>query len=204
MLYTVLVLLRGESGETLECTTIRTGFRRIEIKDGVVCFNGSRLLLKGTNRHEFSCDTGRAIDRETMIEDILTMKRNNINAVRTSHYPNHPDWYTLCDEYGLYVIDENDLETHGSRGPAPGMPPLLPGSEPEWESVCMDRIECLYERDKNHPSILFCRSATNVTPATTLRRCMPISRKRIPPARCITNPSGATSRSIRTSPTSGR
>ena len=155
VLYTVLVLLRGESGETLECTTIRTGFRRIEIKDGVVCFNGSRLLLKGTNRHEFSCDTGRAIDRETMIEDILTMKRNNINAVRTSHYPNHPDWYTLCDEYGLYVIDENDLETHGSRGPAPGMPPLLPGSEPEWESVCMDRIECLYERDKNHPSILF-------------------------------------------------
>ena len=154
-LYTVLILLRDESGETLECTAVRTGFRRIEIKDGVVFLNGRRLLLKGTNRHEFSCDTGRAIDRETMIADILTMKRSNINAVRTSHYPNHPDWYTLCDEYGLYVIDENDLETHGARFSEPPAPPLIPGSEPAWTPCCLDRISCLYERDKNHPSILF-------------------------------------------------
>lgn len=154
-LYTVLILLRSESGEVLECTSVRTGFRRIEIKDSVVYLNDRRLLLKGVNRHEFSCDTGRAIDRETMRADLITMKRNNINAVRTSHYPNHPDFYALCDEYGLYVIDETDLETHGARFTAPPAPPLIPGSEPEWETVVMDRVSCLFERDKNHPSVLF-------------------------------------------------
>ena len=154
-LYTVLILLRSESGEVLECTSVRTGFRRIEIKDSVVYLNDRRLLLKGVNRHEFSCDTGRAIDRETMRADLITMKRNNINAVRTSHYPNHPDFYALCDEYGLYVIDETDLETHGARFTAPPAPPLIPGSEPEWENVVMDRVSCLFERDKNHPSVLF-------------------------------------------------
>ena len=154
-LYTVLILLRSENGEVLECTSVRTGFRRIEIKDSVVYLNDRRLQLKGVNRHEFSCDTGRAIDRETMRADLITMKRNNINAVRTSHYPNHPDFYALCDEYGLYVIDETDLETHGARFTAPPAPPLIPGSEPEWEPVVMDRVSCLFERDKNHPSVLF-------------------------------------------------
>ena len=153
-LYTVIFALRDAGGETFEYTSVRTGFRRIEIQDSVLLFNGQRLLLKGTNRHEFSCDTGRALTRDTMIADILSMKRNNINAVRTSHYPNHPDWYALCDEYGLYVIDENDLETHGTRGSDHPSTPLLPGSRDEWTPVCMDRISALYERDKNHPSII--------------------------------------------------
>ena len=153
-LYTVIFALRDEAGETMEYTCVKTGFRRIEIQDGVLLFNGKRLLLKGTNRHEFSCDTGRAVTRETMVADILTMKRNNINAVRTSHYPNHPDWYALCDQYGLYVIDENDLETHGTRGFDHPSTPLLPDGREEWTPVCMDRISSLYERDKNHPSVI--------------------------------------------------
>ena len=154
-LYTVIFALRDETGETFEYTNVKTGFRRIEIQDGVLLFNGKRLLLKGTNRHEFSCDTGRALTRDVMLADILTMKRNNINAVRTSHYPNHPDWYDLCDIYGLYVIDENDLETHGTRGSDHPATPLLPDGRPEWENCCMDRISSLYERDKNHPSVIF-------------------------------------------------
>ncbi len=153
-LYTVIFTLRGADGEAFEFTTVKTGFRRVEIKDAVLYLNDKRLLLKGTNRHEFSCDTGRAVDRATMIADIVTMKRNNINAVRTSHYPNHPDWYDLCDEYGLYVIDENDLETHGTRDSDFPTTPLLPDGRPEWTPVCMDRIEALFERDKNHPSVI--------------------------------------------------
>ncbi len=154
-LYNVIFVLRDEAGEAFEFTSVQTGFRKIEIRDGVLLFNGARLLLKGTNRHEFSCDTGRALSRETMIADILCMKRNNINAVRTSHYPNHPDWYALCDQYGLYVIDENDLETHGTRGFDHPATPLLPDGRQEWTPVCMDRISSLYERDKNHPSVIF-------------------------------------------------
>ena len=153
-LYTVIFALRNEAGEAFEFINLKTGFRRIEIKDSVVYFNGKKLRLFGVNRHEFSCDTGRAVSRETMIADILTMKRNNINAVRTSHYPNHPDWYALCDEYGLYVLDENALETHGTRGSDHPLTPLLPGGLDMWTPCCMDRIEALYERDKNHPSVI--------------------------------------------------
>ncbi|MBQ8028085.1 MAG: DUF4981 domain-containing protein [Clostridia bacterium] len=153
-LYTVVFALRNEAGETFEYVSGKTGFRKIEIKNGVVYFNEKRLVLKGTNRHEFSYDCARAVSKELMIYDIKKMKANNINAVRTSHYPNASDFYDLCDEYGLYVIDENDLESHGTRSQPFATTPLLPDSLDCWTPSCMDRITSLYERDKNHPSII--------------------------------------------------
>lgn len=152
-LYNVVLLLRDKDGNELEYVNCRTGFRHIEIKDSILYYNGKRILLKGTNRHEFSCDTGRVISKEQMIEDILIMKKHNINAVRTSHYPNQPLWYQLCDEYGLYVIDENNLESHGTRFMG-DKTPLMPDSMEMWTPSCMDRIESLYQRDKNHPSVI--------------------------------------------------
>lgn len=152
-LYTVVITLRDKAGRNIEYVSCKTGFRHIEIKDSVLYYNGKRIILKGTNRHEFSCDTGRAVSRELMIKDIEIMKQNNINAVRTSHYPNHPDWYDLCDEYGLYVIDENNLESHGTRLMG-DITPLMPDGMEMWTPSCMDRIESLYQRDKNHPSVI--------------------------------------------------
>lgn len=152
-LYNVVILLRDKGGNAIEYTSCKTGFRHIEIKDSVLYYNGKRLLLKGTNRHEFSCDTGRTISKEQMIEDIIIMKKHNINAVRTSHYPNQPLWYQLCDEYGLYVIDENNLESHGTRFMGEKTP-LMPDGMEMWTPSCMDRIESLYQRDKNHPSVI--------------------------------------------------
>ena len=152
-LYNVVIAIRDENGAPYEYTSVKTGFRHIEIKNSVLYFNGKRLLLKGANRHEFSWDKGRVVSKELMIEDILIMKKHNINAVRTSHYPNHPLWYDLCDEYGLYVIDENNLESHGTRFMGEETP-LVPDGRPEWTNSCMDRIESLYERDKNHPSVI--------------------------------------------------
>lgn len=152
-LYNIVLLLRDKNGNELEYVSCKTGFRNIEIKDSVLYYNGKRLLLKGTNRHEFSCDTGRVISKEQMIEDILIMKKHNINAVRTSHYPNQPLWYQLCDEYGLYVIDENNLESHGTRFMGEKTP-LMPDGMEIWTPSCMDRIESLYQRDKNHPSVI--------------------------------------------------
>ena len=154
-LYNVVIAMRNRDGAYMEYVSTKTGFRHIEIKNSVLYLNGKRLLLKGVNRHEFSCDTGRTVSRELMIKDILIMKQHNINAVRTSHYPNHPLWYDLCDEYGLYVIDENNLESHGTRFMTAGEDtPLLPDGREEWLPSCMDRIESLYERDKNHPSVI--------------------------------------------------
>lgn len=153
-LYTIVFSLRNEVGTSFEYTCVKTGFRKIEIKDSVVYLNGKRLVLKGVNRHEFSCDSGRAVDYKTMLEDVRTMKANNINAVRTSHYPNNELFYDLCDEYGLYVIDENDLESHGTRNLPGTNTPLLPDGRAEWTDVCLDRISSLYQRDKNHPSIV--------------------------------------------------
>ncbi len=152
-LYNVVIAIRDENGEPYEYASLKTGFRHIEIKNSVLYYNGKRLLLKGANRHEFCWDKGRVVSRELMIEDIKIMKKHNINAVRTSHYPNHPMWYDLCDEYGLYVIDENNLESHGTRFMGEETP-LVPDGRPEWTASCMDRIESLYERDKNHPSVI--------------------------------------------------
>ncbi len=153
-LYNVVFTLRDLRGEAVQFVSCKTGFRKIEIKNSVIYLNGERLVLKGVNRHEFSCDGGRVVTREIMGKDIMTLKANNINAVRTSHYPNSPYWYELCDEYGIYVIDENNLETHGTRYSDFKTTPLIPDSREEWTKACMDRVNSLYQRDKNHPSVI--------------------------------------------------
>lgn len=147
-LYTVVFTLKN-NGVPIEYISAKIGFRTVEIKDGIIRINGRRVVFKGTNRHEFDCRTGRYISEEVMRKDIELMKKNNINAVRTSHYPNCPRWYELCDEYGLYVIDENNMETHGTGWSQIIGCPQLPASRPEWEKACMERIKALYHRDKN-------------------------------------------------------
>lgn len=152
-LYTLVVTLKS-NGIPIEYISTKFGFRKIEIKDGIIFFNGKRIVFKGTNRHEFDCRTGRYMTEEVMISDILQMKQNNINAVRTSHYPNCPRWLELCDEYGLYVIDENNMETHGTGWSKIIGCPQLPASRPEWEKACMECIKALYNRDKNHTCVV--------------------------------------------------
>ena len=142
------------NGTPIEYISQRIGFRKVEIKDGIIRINGKRVVFKGTNRHEFDCRTGHYVSEETMRRDIEIMKANNINAVRTSHYPNAPRWYELCDEYGLYVIDENNMETHGTYWSNIVGCPALPGSRKEWEKACMERIKALYHRDKNHTCVV--------------------------------------------------
>lgn len=156
-LYTLVLSLKDETGEIMEMGSCRVGFRKFEIKDGLMKINNQRVVFKGVNRHEFSCDRGRAIGRDDMLKDILLMKQYNINAVRTSHYPNHPAWYDLCDEYGIYLIDETNLETHGTWGCKQNgreEPGNIPGSKPEWTGAVIDRANSMLQRDKNHPSIL--------------------------------------------------
>jgi len=156
-LYTLTVEVYDQSGALQEVIVQPVGFRRFEMIDGLMCINGKRIAFFGTNRHEFSCDTGRALPKEMMEYDIITMKRYNINAVRTSHYPNDPYLYELCDKYGLYVIDEANLETHGQWDKVvqgKGLEVALPGDRPEWRDNILDRAESLYQRDKNHPSII--------------------------------------------------
>ncbi len=151
-LYTLVLILKN-NGVPIEYISSKFGFRKVEIKNGIIFFNGQRIVFKGTNRHEFDCRKGHYISEEVMISDIVAMKKNNINAVRTSHYPNAPRWYELCDEYGLYVIDENNMETHGTGWSTIVGCPQLPASRPEWEKACMERIKALYERDKNYTCV---------------------------------------------------
>jgi beta-galactosidase len=146
-LYTLLLVLKDEAGSILEVTGCRTGFREFEITQGQMKLNGQPILFKGVDRHETDPDFGRAVPYDRMIEDILILKRHNINAVRTSHYPNQSVWYDLCDKYGLYLIDEANLESHGVRD-------RLPASDPRWTGACLDRMKNLVIRDKNHPSVL--------------------------------------------------
>ncbi|KGE19535.1 glycoside hydrolase family 2 TIM barrel-domain containing protein [Paenibacillus wynnii] len=155
-LYTLVLSLHHVDGELMEAVSCRVGFRTFELKDGLMKINGKRIVFKGVNRHEFSCDTGRSIDVDDMVRDILLMKAHNINAVRTSHYPNQTIWYDLCDQYGLYVIDETNLETHGSwsYGQTDLGGNTVPGSRPEWRANVLDRCNSMLQRDKNHPSIV--------------------------------------------------
>lgn len=150
-LYTLLATLRDAGGNVIEAVPIRVGFRRIEIRDGVFLLNGAPIIFKGTNRHEHDPDTGHFVTREDMLRDIRTMKRHNINAVRTAHYPNVPEWYRLCDIHGLYVIDEANLETHGFGRTNPDHPLA---TRPEWRKATVDRTRRMIERDFNHPGII--------------------------------------------------
>ncbi|SDC35622.1 beta-galactosidase [Pelagirhabdus alkalitolerans] len=154
-LYSLVLTVDTKEGELIEAQSSKVGFRRFELKDGLMKINGERIVFKGVNRHEFAADKGRAVTREDMIKDIEIMKQFNINSVRTSHYPNDPVWYELCDEYGLYVIDEVNLETHGTwEYGQVGLGETVPGSRPEWTDNVLDRCQSMFERDKNHPSIV--------------------------------------------------
>lgn len=147
-LYRCVVTLRDEKGNIVDVEAYDIGFRNIEIKDGQLLVNGKALLIKGVNRHEHEQDNGHAISEASMVADIKLLKQSNFNAVRTAHYPNHPRWYELCDEYGLYLVDEANIETHGM------FPMERLSADPQWAAAYMMRFTSLVERDKNHPSII--------------------------------------------------
>ena len=148
-LYTLMITLYRR-GKAIEYTSTGIGFRKIEIRNGQLLLNHEPILIRGVNRHEHDARTGRAITESGMIQDIRLMKRNNINAVRTSHYPNHPRWYELCDRFGLYVVDEANIESHGMGYE----PDKALANQPEWREAFLNRTIRMVERDKNHPSIL--------------------------------------------------
>ena len=156
-LYRVVLTLTAPDGTVTEVVPYDTGFRRFELKDGVMLLNGARVVFHGVNRHEWSPEAGRAIGPADMAAAMETFKRNRINAVRTCHYPNQSLWYRLCDQNGIYMIDETNLETHGcwqmvGRG---GPDWDVPGSKPEWKECVVDRARSMFERDKNHVAVLF-------------------------------------------------
>ena len=157
-LYQLLIEIRDDEGNLVELVPYRFGFRRIEInKDHVVLLNGQRLILNGVNRHEWDARRGRAITMDDMTSDIHTFKENNINAVRTCHYPDQIPWYYLCDDNGIYMMAENNLESHATWQKMGAIEPSynVPGSVPQWRDVVVDRARTNYETFKNHPSILF-------------------------------------------------
>ncbi len=149
-LYTLVLTLSDNKGNLLEATSCKIGFRSVELKNSQLLVNGKAVLLKGVNLHEHSDKTGHYVDKATMLKDIQVMKMHNINAVRTSHYPQSPLWYQLCDEYGLYLIDEANIESHGMGY----HPNHSLGYKSEWFAAHLDRIYRLVERDKNHPSVI--------------------------------------------------
>jgi beta-galactosidase len=151
VLYTLVLSIYDENGVFIESASSRTGFRTSEVKNGQFLFNGKAILLKGVNRHEHDPVTAHVVDEKSMMEDIRLMKQFNINTVRTSHYPNDPRWYELCDLYGLYVIDEANIESHGMGY----HPDRTLGNDPRFMKAHLARVEAMVERDKNHPSVIF-------------------------------------------------
>lgn len=148
-LYTLILTLSGPDELPVELVSCKTGFREIEIKNGVLLVNGQHVRFRGVNRHEHDEYTGHVVSEASMIDDIRLMKLNNINAVRTSHYPNDPRWYELCDLYGLYVMDEANIESHGM-----GYGEKSLAKNPLWKDAHLDRIIRMVERDKNHPCVV--------------------------------------------------
>ena len=156
-LYRLEMTISAPDG-TEETSRQAVGFRKIEIRDSVIRVNGVRVVFKGVNRHDFCGETGRAVTEEKIRRDLITMKRNNINAVRTSHYPNSSALYRLSDELGLYVIDENNMESHGMwdmlvQGYI-GKEQMFPGDRTEWQALLLDRVRSMVARDRNHPSVI--------------------------------------------------
>ncbi len=156
-LYKTFLEIQDAEGATLEVVPYSIGFRRIEIIDKVMYLNGKRFVIVGVNRHEWNPKTGRCIGMDDMITDINCMKKNNINSVRTCHYPDQIPWYYLCDEAGIYVMAESNLESHGSWQKLGAIEPSwnIPGSVPQWKEVVVDRARSNYETFKNHTSIIF-------------------------------------------------
>jgi beta-galactosidase len=148
-LYKLSMELFDPSGDLMEVIGAKIGFREVEIRNGLLLFNGKPIKIKGTNRHEFDMTRGRALTRESMVRDIVLMKRHNINAVRTCHYPNDPEWYSLCDEYGLYVMDEANIESHELWADRQ----YLIAEKTAWKAAMVDRGLSMAQRDKNHPCI---------------------------------------------------
>lgn len=157
-LYELRISIFDARNEFQEVIVEKVGFRRFEMIDNIMHINGKRIVFRGVNRHEFSSDHGRALSVDDIRKDIITMKQNNINAIRTSHYPNRTEIYRLCDEYGLYMIDETNLETHGTwdviMEGIRDIETAVPGNRPEFQKLILDRANSMYQRDKNHPSIL--------------------------------------------------
>lgn len=154
MLYTLVLILKDQRGETLEIHRSHVGFRTVEIKNGHLLVNGQHVHLKGVNRHEHDSNTGHYISRELAEQDIRLMKELNMNAVRTAHYPHDPYWYKLCDRYGLYVVNEANVESHGLGAALQRPYDYHIAADPEWNAAHLDRIERMYHRDKNHPSVI--------------------------------------------------
>ena len=156
-LYDLAISVYDEEGVFQEFIPEKVGFRRFEMKNNIMTLNGKRIVFKGANRHEFSSVTGRHVSKEELVKDLKTMKQNNINAIRTCHYPDSSPLYRLCDEYGLYLIDETNLETHGSWDTVHetgDTSMIVPNDRPEWLDMMLDRANSMYQRDKNHPAIL--------------------------------------------------
>ncbi len=149
-LYQMLLTLKDRRGRVIEVIPWRVGFRRVEIRNARLTVNGRPILIKGVNRHEHSPETGKYVPRDLMVRDIELMKRFNVNAVRTSHYPNDPEWYELCDRYGLYVLDEANIECHHYGND----PQNRLSNDPAWKAAYLDRVERMVERDKNHASVI--------------------------------------------------
>lgn len=166
-LYDLVLVLKDDGGTVLQAVRQKVGFRTVKIANGQLLVNGKAVLLKGVNRHEHDPVSGHVVTRESMIQDIMLMKQNNINAVRTSHYPNDPMWYALCDEYGLYVIDEANIESHGYGYD----PDKTLANKPEWKQAHLERIQAMVERDKNHPSVIIWSMGNEAGDGTNFEAC---------------------------------
>jgi beta-galactosidase len=171
-LYRLVLTVEDASGRAADVRACDFGFREIELKGGRLLVNGVPIKLRGVNRHEHDPDHGRALPYERMIQDITLLKRHNINTVRTSHYPNDERWYELCDRYGIYLVDEANIESHGM-----GYGPKSLGHAPEWKEAHLDRVRRMMERDKNHPSVIIWSLGNEAGPGENFKAAASLARE---------------------------